>query len=311
MHQKHIGDFVLDFDLALAFNETEYLTPQIYLMVSSLKNKLPNGTVLHIVTNRHKDNELLQWIQKQVPTKIYFNDGSKTNHLQSRCRYMLNTFQIESDKDWIMKIECDLIFLKHLSEYEKLFKDGLDVIIESENRKIFDDIIAERLWRQMYRNMGYEKPDVRIVFRENDKDGLALFGTGLFFIKNELLNIINEKWIDLTEKCEPWGAYGVHPNEQALTALILNEGWLWEIYPDIYKYNIIGHFRKNPFPDTTLVEPAILPEDVVCLDYHKFNWLSHIAQYNPQVREIVEMNEEHIPKEVWGENYEKYAIGRF
>lgn len=289
----------MSFDLAIAVDTAPYLTPQLYLMVDSIRDKLPKDTIVHIVTDRQDNDECLQWIQKQVPTIIYKDDGSKTNHLKSRCRYMLNVLDIESDKEWVMKIESDFIFLKHLSEYEKLLEDDLDLVIETESRKIYPDNIEKRLWRQMYRAMGYQQPTQKVRFRENNEEGLALFGTGLFCVKNKHIKWLSDEWIRLTEKAEPWLSFNVHSNEQALTCAILNSDLKWKIYPPKYKWNPISFCRDGEFPNTNLKPNCIIPMDCILFDYHRPKWLMHISKYNPQVADIICRNSKYIPKEWW------------
>jgi hypothetical protein len=184
-------------------------------------------------------------------------------------------------------MELDFVFLKHLSAFEEILDDNFDIIVESENRKIHSDDEAKRLWRIMYKTMGIKIPDFKIQFRENNEEGLPLFGTGLICVKSELLPIINRRWEYLTKIVEPWGPWNVHPNETAATAMILDEGWKWKIYSSKFKYNPIAYWRDGPFPSTNLKENSIIPDDTVILDYHHLAWLTHMAKYNKSVSDIL------------------------
>lgn len=287
----------MPFDLSVSFDKTDYLTPQTYLMVDTLRGNLPDDTVLHVLTNRPRNDPLIEHIVDAVPTKLYHRE-SFTN-LKSRCQFMFHCFEVETDKPWLIKIESDMLFLKHLSAYEKMLDYTYDVIIEPENRKIFPDDAALAVWNTIYGAMGMPTPTFKIQYRENGEWGLPLFGTGMVAVKSQHLRTINRRWIPLTKICEKWINYNVHPNEQAMTALILDEGWKWKLYPAKYKFNPIGHFRKGIFPSTELVDDCILPDDVVCLDWHHWSWLKKIGSANQQVQEIIDRNRHRIPDEMW------------
>jgi hypothetical protein len=274
----------MSFDICLAFDKAEYLNPQIYIFADSIKDKLPEDTVVHIVTNRPIGDESLGYLTDSIPVKnhiVYYNE--EYPDLESRCRYMLNTFKIHPTNPWVIKMELDFLFLKHLSAFEELLDTNMDLILEPENRKIFSDSEADRLWRIMYRTMGIKLPDTKIRFRENNEEGLALFGTGLICVRSELLPIINKRWEHLTWQVEPWGPWNVHPNEVAFGAMIFDEEWNWKIYPPKWKYNPIAFHRDGPFPSTKLKENSIIPDDTVILDYHHLEWLNHMAKYNKSV----------------------------
>lgn len=284
----------MSFDLCTAFDQAPYLDPQLYLLIDSMKGKLPKDTILHINTNRPDDDKILKYISKHIPTKIYKNDGNRTNHLKSRCKYMLNCLDIESDKEWLIKLEADMIVLKHLKAYEELLEDNLDIVVETEARKIFPDNTERRLWRVMYKAMGYPEPTQKVRFRENNEEGLALFGTGIFCVRNKHLKWLSDKWIELTERAEPWLNMNVHPNEQSFTCSILNSDLRWEIYPPKYKFNPISHFRKEPFPCIELIDNPILPQDTIIADYHRSSWLYSLAKTNPQVMGVITRNRKHL-----------------
>jgi len=287
----------MSFDITIAFDEAEYLNPQLYMFANTLKDNIPEDTVLHVVTNRQDDDPVLKYISKNIYSKIYKKE--KSDYLKSRCRYMLNCFDIETDKEWIIKMESDFIILKYLEVFEYLTcHRGLDLFIEPENRKIFDDNTAERLWRNMYKSMGIKKPEHKITFRENKEEGLPLYGTGLFGVRTKHLDTINKRWVPLTKICERWIDYNTHPNEQAFTGMALDEGWNTMLYPASYKFNPIGHFRKGEFPSTKLIENCILP-DVVILDYHRPEWLMHVAKYNNNIGDIICENSKYIPDNWW------------
>jgi len=289
----------MKFDICMAFDKAEYLNPEIYLMLDTLKNKIDDDTVLHIVTNRSKDDEMRKFIKEDFNSKIYYVSKDLVNSLDSRCRYMLNCFKMKTDKEWVMKIEADVLFLKHLSEYESLLKDDLDLVIEPENRKIFPDEFETRLWRLMYRAMKIKVPTEKIQFRENGEMGLPLFGTGIFFVKSKHLDTINKRWMKLTQICERWMHMNVHPNEQAFTGMALDEGWKIHLYHPRYKFNPIGHWRKDAFPSVELIDDCVLPGDTVCFDYHRPEWLMHVAKFNKSISDIVCRNDKYIPKEWW------------
>lgn len=296
----------VDFDICLSFDDAPYLDYQAKLFISSIKDKLPKNTTIHIVTNRNTDDPVLKEFMETLPRlEIYFKE--KDNNLKSRCRYMLNCFDIQTNKPWVVKMELDFVFLRNLKCLESILDEKYDMILEPENRKIFSDDVATRLWRIIYRAMGIEAPiHARIQFRENKEYGLPLIGTGLICIKSKHLKKISERWKGLTKICERWIDMNTHPNEMAFTGLIYDEGWNYKVYPDIYKYNPIGHFRKGDFPSQELIEDCKLPEDTVIFDYHRYPWLLHVSKYNPKLKaEIdkcnVNIDEEYLNKTIFSE----------
>jgi hypothetical protein len=273
------------------------------LFADSIKDKLPEDTMVHIVTNRPIGDEALGYLTDSIPVKnhiVYYNE--EYPDLESRCRYMLNAFKIEPTNPWVIKVELDFLFLKHLSEFETILEDDLELVLEPEARKIFSDEEARRLWRIMYRTMEIKMPDFKIQFRENNETGLPLFGTGLICVRKELLPTINKRWESLTKMIEPWGPWNVHPNESSFTAMIQNEMWKWKIYSSDYKFNPISHFRDGPFPSRKLKDNCIIPDNVKILDYHHFEWLNHICKYNPHIKEIVDKSRQYIPDDVWNKS---------
>jgi len=287
----------MSFDITIAFDKAEYLNPQARLFISTLKDNIPKDTILHVVTNRTDEDEIVKYIQENINSKFYFIE--KSDELKSRCRYMLNCFKIKTNKEWIIKMELDMLTLKHLSALENILEADLDCVLEPENRRIYSGAFEKRLWRSIHKAMGFPNPTQKIIFRENNEEGLALFGTGMICVRKELLDKINKEWIPLTKKAEPWLNMNVHSNEQAFTGLVLNSGWRWKIYKDIYKYNPIGHFRKGDFPSTNLIDDCKLPEDTVIFDYHRPKWLMHVAKYNKNVGDIICDNNKYIPEDWW------------
>ncbi len=294
----------MSFDISLAFDKNKYLNTQAYLFTDTIKDKLPDDTIIHIVTNRGKDDEIRQYMSDNLNTKFYFNNGNDINHLQSRCKYMFNCFKVKTNKPWLVKMELDFLFLKHLSSLDEMIyqyeDNNLDLILEPENRRIFDDKTAHRLWRIIYNAMGMKYPkDTFIEYRENRETGLPLFGTGMIFVKSNLLDKINKRWVPLTEICERWIKYNIHPNEFAFTGLIFDEGWKWWTYEDKYKFNPIGHFRKGMFPSTELVDDCKLPDSTIIFDYHRPQWLFHVAKYNDDIKNYINNSKDKIPKDWW------------
>jgi hypothetical protein len=298
-----------NFDLTISFDKAEYLNPQLYMLVDTLKDNIPSNTILHITTNRSKDDSIIQYITESINTKVYYKEPFKD--LKSRCQYMFHCFEIETNKPWVVKLESDFLILKHLSCLDTILKDDLDIVVEPENRKIFDDTTANRLWRIIYKAMDIEMPKFFLQFRENKERGLPLFGTGLICIKSEHIKKLNERWIPLTKICEQWIDYNIHPNEMAFTGIILDEGWNWAVYNDKYKFNPIGHFRKGEFPSTDLIDNCKLPDDTIILDYHRFPWLLHIAKYNENIRNIVQRNKQFIPHDIWDMSFKTFQEGKY
>ena len=159
----------------------------------------------------------------------------------------------------------------------------------------------------MYKAMGFPTPTFKIQYRENNEDGLPLFGTGLICVKKGIINKINDNWVPLTKICERWIDFNVHPNEQAFTAMVLNEGYKWKIYDDKYKFNPIGHFRDGVFPSPKLKENCKLPEDTIIFDYHRPQWLFHVAKYNPQIMDIINENKQYIPPDWWKMSFQQFT----
>ena len=299
----------MSFDISIAFDTAAYINTQLYMLVDTLKDKLPEDTILHLVTNRSKDDKVVKHICKNIPTKIYFNNGDKTGDLKSRCRYMFNCFDVDTDKDWLIKIEADFIVLKHLSVLDKILDNRYDLVIEPENRKIFDDKTAERLWRIIYNKLGIETPTKKIQYRENGEWGLPLYGTGMVGINSKHLPVIQERWVPLTKLCEKWINYNIHPNEFAFTAMSFDEEWKTYLYEDIYKYNPIGHWRSGSFPSVKLIDKPIIPDDVVILDYHRPQWLMHIANNNKVIGDVLCRNSKCIPEDWWNLTNKEFLEG--
>jgi hypothetical protein len=283
------------FDISLSFDDAKYLNPQLYVFFNSLEDKIPDDVVIHIVTTRDRTDDVIQYALDRFDVVLY-NKPPFTD-LKSRCQYMFHCFEVETNKPWLIKMESDFIFLKHLDELNNILDDDYDLILEPENRKIFDDDTANRLWRIIYRAMNIECPTQKITFRENKEDGLPLFGTGMVCVKSKHLHTINERWHDLIKICEQWIDYNIHPNEFAFTGLVFDEGWKWKIYDDKYKFNPIGHFRAEPFPCTRLVDNCVLPDDVVIFDYHRPNWLIHVSKWNPYIKDVLNRNSQYLTKE--------------
>ena len=286
------------FDLSIAFDDTEYLNPQIYLLTNTLKDNIPDDVTLHIVTNRkYGEDKPLTYLMDNIYSKVYYKE--KDDELKSRCRYMFNCFDIQTKKDWVVKIELDFIVLENISMLNDLLKDEYDLVIEPENRKIFTDNIEQRLWKNMFKAMGIKCPTHKITFRENNEKGLPLYGTGMVCVKSKHLDTIQKRWKSLTKICEKWIDYNVHPNEVAFTAMALDEEWNTYLYSNIYKYNPIGHWRDGPFPSVKLIDNPVLPEGTMIFDYHRPQWLMHTANKIKSVGDAVCKSSEYIPEEWW------------
>lgn len=288
-----------NFDISISFDKANYLDPQLYMLVDTFKNNLPEETKIHITTNRSRKESVIKYMKENLPTKIYIRP--KTNDLISRCRYLMNAVNINTDADYIVRMDVDMLALKHLDWITKLInRDGYDIFIQSENRRIIpDDNIETRLWRRIYRDMKIKMPQFKIHFVEKHEEGRPLFNTGFMIIKSDLLPTIQKRWKDLTSTCERYIQLGIHPNEFAMTALIVDEGWNWGGLSGEDIFNPIGHFREGEFPSTDLVDDCILPGDVKMLHYHRPRWLYHVAEYNQNIRNIIERNLAYIPEKWW------------
>lgn len=286
------------FDLTISFDKAKYLDPQIYMMIDTLKDNVPDDTVLHVTTNRSRKSPLIKYIRESIPTKVYIKPPF--NDLRSRCQYMFHCFEVKTDKDYVIKLENDIFVLKHLKEFERVLRDDYDVVIQSENRRVVpDDNIELRLWRHIYRALKVKMPQFKIHFVENHEEGRPLLATGIVAVKSDILDTINRRWVPMTKVCENWIQFNIHPNEFAFTAMIFDEGWDWGGLPTEFNFNPIGHFRKGNFPSTDLIDDCVLPEETVIFDYHRPQWLFHVAKYNPQIMEIINRNKQYVPREWW------------
>ena len=292
------------FDLSMAFDKVEYINPQLYMLTNTLKNNLPEDTILHIVTNREEDDETLQYIQKNIPTKIYHKQPFE--NLKSRCQYMFHCFEVETDKPWLIKIEADILALRNLRVFNKTLNDA-EVILQPENRRIItDDLLEERVWRNIYRAMKIKLPDIKFKHIENGELGRPLVNTGVVCVRSEHLDYINKRWIELIKIAEKWIDFGIHPNEFAFTAMLFESGWDFKFFNERYNFNPIGHYRKGLFPSTDLIDNCRLSSDIVLLHYHRPKWLFHLARYNKNISDIVERNLENIPVKWWDLNNELF-----
>lgn len=291
-------------DISIALDGASYLTPQAYLQIASLKDKIPEETTLHLTTTGNR-KELTKYISKAVNTKLYTKPPIE--NLKSRCSYLLRTMEIESDADYILKVDLDILFLKDFNELMDLIKTNMDIYIQGESRRIIqDEKIETRLWKAVYKEMEFELPDTKIAYVENHEIGRPLFNSGAFIIKVDRLRDLQENWINLTRKAEKFIQYNLHPNETALTALILCNHWKWIGLPLWMHFNPISHFRKGPFPSQELIEDCKLPDEIFMLHWHKPNWLQHIAKYNLNVQEIIDKVNHLIPNEWWNLPLETY-----
>ncbi|MBE3094610.1 MAG: hypothetical protein IMZ52_06225 [Actinobacteria bacterium] len=291
-------------DISIALDDSTYLTPQAYLQIASLKDKIPEETTLHLTTTGNR-KELTKYISKAINTKLYTKPPIE--NLKSRCSYLLRTIEIESDADYVLKTDLDVLFLKDFQEVLDLIKTDADIYIQSENRRIISDgKIETRLWKAVYKEMGFELPDLRIPYVENHEIGRPLLNSGAFIIKVDRLQDLQEKWINLTKKAEKFIQYNLHPNETALTAMILCDNWKWMGLHQWLHFNPISHYRKGSFPSQELIEDCKLPEEIFMLHYHKGNWLSHLARYNKNVQQIIDSVNHMIPSEWWNLPLEMY-----
>jgi hypothetical protein len=289
----------MSFDLTISFDTAEYLNPQLYMMVDTLKENIPKDCILHITTNRPDDDPVINWIKRQVPIKIYKKPPFKD--LKSRCQYMFHCFEVETDKDWVIKTEIDVLFLRKLREFNKTLDKEFDIILQSENRRVIPNNDMElRVWRNIYRAMDIKLPNIRLPYVENKEVGMPLLATGVVCVQSKHLDTINKRWIPLTKICEKWIDFGIHPNEFAFTGMIFDEEWDFKLFNRRYNFNPIGHFRKGEFPSTELIENCRLPSDIIVFDYHRPQWLKHVSRYNPKIEDIILRNVEYIPDEWWG-----------
>ena len=287
-----------EFDISIAIDKASYLNPQIYMLIDTMKDKLPDDTIVHVTTNRSRKEQVIKYIKDNVPTKIYIKP--KTSNLISRCRYLMNAVDVKTEADYLVRMDVDMLALKHLDWITEQTKHGYDIVIQGENRRIIkDDMIELRIWRHIYRAMGIKMPDYKIHFIENHEEGRPLFNTGFMIIKSDILPTIRERWKPLTKICEKWIQLGIHSNEFAMTGLIMDEGWNWGTISGEEVFNPISHYRKGEFPSTELVDDCVLPDDVEMLHWHHSHWIQHIARFNPNIRNIIQRNDKYIPKEWW------------
>jgi len=274
-------------------------------MIDTLKDNIPKDTILHVTTNRPENDPVIKYIVDTVPTYLYYKEPFKD--LKSRCQYMFHCFEIDTAKEWVIKTEIDVLFLRKLREFNQILEKDIDVAIQPENRRIYDDNVLEtRLWRQIYRAMDIKMPELMLPYVENQEFGRPLLATGVVAVKSKHLDKINERWVNLTKICERWIDYGIHPNEFAFTGLIFDEEWDFKLYNRKYNFNPIGHFRKGMYPSVKLVDDCKLPSETIVFDYHRPQWLYHVSRFNPEIRNIIQRNLEHIPKNWWETDIEKF-----
>lgn len=288
----------MTFDLSISFDTTEYLTPQIYLLVDTLKKNLPEDTLLHVTTNRSDNDSVLKFIKSNIYSRIY--KKAPLHILKSRCSYLMHSFEIKTNADWVIKMDIDIFALKHLKEFEKILKPRSDIVIPPENRRIIkNDNLEGRIWRTIYNRLNVKLPEWKMTFVENGEEGMPLFNTGIIAVRSEYLDDINRHWIPMTQMAEDWIQYGVHPNEFAMTALIEYMGWKWKYLHKSFNWNPIGNCRKGEFPSIELQENCKIPKSVSLLHYHKPQWLNHLCKSNPRIKGIVERNKKYIPSDWW------------
>lgn len=280
----------MTYDISIAFDKAKYLDQQVYLFVDTLKDNIPDDTILHVITNRGKDDSVRKYIKENINSKFYFK--KPFTDLKSRCQYMFHCFEVKTEKPWLVKLELDMITLKHLDELNKLMNDDIDISIGTECRRMIDnDVMETRIWRSIYRALEVQMPKNKVTFTEDRKEGLPLYDTSLILVKSKWLDYINEHWHDMIKICENWIQYNIHPNEFAFTALIHKADMKCKLFnSSIYDFNPISHFRKGEFPSQELIDNPIIPEDVVMLQYHRPWWLKKLCESNPKLNKIVSGN---------------------
>jgi len=267
------------FDISIAFDKSKYLDKQIKLFADTIYNKIPSDTTLHIVTNRERDDiNLLYLLEKVENNKLYYKEPPE---IISRCKYLLNAIEVETKADYLVRMDLDIIPLKNVKELIKQLVLNEDLYIQMENRRVIpDDNVEARLWRQIYRAMNIKVPNYKISYVENQEIGLPLFNTGVFVINTNLLYRFSKDWKRLTNICEKWIDFNIHPNEFAFTGLVFDSGIKFSIMGDKEVFNPIGHFRKGSFPSTELTDNCKIPAETILLHWHKPRWLKHLHKYN-------------------------------
>jgi len=298
---------LVKFDISIAFDNANYIIPQVNLYINSLKQMIPNDSTLHIVTTKENETgDFKSFIYQNIKNANIYTPGNQFIELKSRCKYLLNAIDVEPTKDWLMRTDLDFIWLNKLDKIDGLLND-CDIVIQPENRRIFkEDIYEERIWRQIYKAIEIKPPTEKIQFVEDGEWGLPLYNTGFFIIRSDLIPILKDRWEILTKICEKWIEFNIHPNETAFTAIIQDERWKVKQLPTWANFNPISKFRKGNFPSQELKENSLIPEDVVGLHYHKPNWLAHLMKYNKKVKDIVEGMEYKIPSDWWNLPMEIY-----
>lgn len=287
----------MKFDISISVDCTEYLTPQIFLLIDTLKNNLPEDTILHVTTNRPDNDPALKFIKSNINSKIYKKAPLYT--LKSRCSYLMHSFEVETDADWIIKMDIDNLVLKSLNEFDKYLRPRTDILISPENRRVIpNDNLEKRIWRNIYNRFNVDVPDWMMKFVE-EGEGLPLFNTGVIALRTKYIDKVNEFWIPRTMMAEDWMMANVHPNEQAFTSIILENGWNFKYLPNIFNWNPIGQCRDGIFPSIKLRDDCKVPNDCVLIHYHKPQWIWHISEKDNRIRDIIQRNKEHIPDEWW------------
>lgn len=296
----------MSFDISIAFDDAKYLDPQIYLFINTLKDNIPKDTYLHVTTTREHDDPLLEYIMMNIDNSLYYQKPRYPD-LKSRCQYLLRTVEVDTEADWLIKMDLDILFLNHLKMLYKTLDDEFDIIIQSENRRIIqNDNMETRVWRNIYRAMGIQMPDIKIPYIESGEMGRPLLNTGVFMIKTEHLDYIKANWSTMTKICENWIELNIHPNEFALTGLVFHKEWDLKLFNRRYNFNPISWFRQGAFPSTVLKPNCKIPKDVLVLHYHRAQWLKHLSNYNGNIKSIIEHNKEYIPDEWWDVPIETY-----
>jgi hypothetical protein len=245
------------------------------------------------------------YLLDKIPNhKLYILDKPD---LISRCGYLINALKVDCNKQYLVKMDLDVIPLKNINRLFEKNRDE-DIIIQMENRRVIpNDNVETRVWRQIYKAMGLKVPDLKIAYIERVEIGKPLFNTGVFIINTKLLKKANENWERLTKIAEDWMDFNIHPNEFAFTAMIFNYGWKYSLMSRYEVFNPIGHFRKGDFPNTELTENCQIPEEVILLHWHKPRWLKHLYKYNKfkVFNGLDYLNDSfwNISEEVYKENY--------
>ena len=214
----------------------------------------------------------------------------------TRCGYEMKSLDYDADflskYDWVVRCDCDVLFLQDLYESLDGFDKSKDMFLVPENRRFLggnDHRLMKKLSNvSEFEHIDIEPMDYTIKSLEDNENMYPIFQCGIQIINGKVFNRFNlfMEWNYLNYIVEKY--YGTfHSLELAWSILIQKLHLDIEIIDDSFNWNPISHWRDGKFPEQKLKDICILPEDIKMFHYHKQYWLKYFIN-DKRIKKIIE-----------------------